>query len=375
MKKIFWAIQNLACVGGTETVSIKLMDLLCSEYEIHLICTSEIKGDVVYDIDPRIQIHSLGIPEEVGRFDQSFFSYCKKFQIGKIFRLIHRTLSAYVFHRGKRRKLIESWMDEDSIYIGSAIDSYLLAPKHKRVFFHFHFDAKSFLSVVNQFSFRHSAHAEKYIFLTKATLDKVVEKKPKLKDKASYVHNPIRFSPKEECDYHDNRILFVGRLTEQKDPMLALEIAKKLHDDKFPFSLQIYGDGHLEPKMRKFVEDNSLSEVTITGNHKVSAEDYLSSDLLLCTSAWEGFYLVSGEANANSCPVVTSSWKGPIEEAFKDGESGWIIRSRDPADYAKKIEEILSNKEALADAKKRAYQDSFRLGEAPIKAKWEEILG
>ncbi len=375
MKKLFWAIQNLTCIGGTETVSIKLMNLLCKDYEIHLICTSEIKGKIVYDIDPRIQIHSLGIPEEVGRFDQCFFSYCKKFQLGKVFRLIHETLSAYVYHRGRRKKLISSWMDDDSIYIGSAIDSYLLAPKKRRVFFHFHFDAKSFLGAVNQFSFRHSAKAEKYIFLTKATMDKVAEKKPKLKSKISYVHNPIRFSPKENYEYHGNKIIFVGRLTEQKDPLLALEVAKKLHADNFPFAMTVYGDGHLEAKMRDFVKANSLREVEIISHHQLTADDFLNSDLLLCTSAWEGFYLASGEANANSCPVITSRWTGPIDEAFTNGQSGWIIESRDPVDYAKKIEEVLSDKAMLKEAKKRAYQDSFRLGDDPIKKKWEEILG
>lgn len=375
MRKIFWGVPSLTNIGGTETVSIKLMNLLCDEYEIHLICASEIDGDLSYEIDPRIQVHSLGVPAEVGRFDQHFFSYCKKFQIGKLIRLLHRTLVHYVYRRGRTRKMIENWMDEDSIYIGSAMDSYLLAPKHRRVFFHFHFDAASFMNSTNRFTFLFSSKPEKFIFLSKATMEAVLQKKRKLKEKSCYIHNPIRFVPKEDASYHGNRILFVGRLTEQKDPMLALAVAKSLHEDGFPFSLQMYGDGHLEPEMRKYIKDNGLHEVALECHHKVVAEDYLRSDLLLCTSAWEGFYLIGGEANANSCPVVTTRWKGSIKEAVTDGESGWIVEGRDPKDLAKKIEEVLSDRESLAAAKKRAYRDSFRLSDGPIKKKWEEILG
>ena len=375
MRKIFWAIQNLNALGGTETVSIKLMNLLCDEYEIHLICTSHIEGKPAYALDPRITVHSLEIPQEVGRFDQCFLAYRKKFQIGKICRLIHRTISAYFYHRNKKRGLIKSWMDEDSIYIGSALDSYLLAPKHAHVFYHFHFDAKTFFTFVNRFAFRFSTKAEKYIFLTKATREKVIEKRPKLKDKSVYVYNPVRFQPKEEFNYHGNKILFVGRFTEQKDPMFALEIAKQLHADKFNFSLTMYGEGHLEPQMREYVSNNKLDEVSIVVGHHVTQEDFSSNDILLCTSIFEGFVLVYGEANSCSLPIVTARWNGAIEEAFVEGQSGWLVEGRNPVDFANKIKEVLSDKDSLIEARKRAYKDSFRLSDGPIKKQWEEILG
>jgi hypothetical protein len=69
MKKLFWCIQQLDRFGGTETVSVQLMNLLCPYYDITLVCTSKLEGEVVYDLDPRLKVVYLDVPSEVGRFD------------------------------------------------------------------------------------------------------------------------------------------------------------------------------------------------------------------------------------------------------------------------------------------------------------------
>lgn len=371
MKKIFWAIQNLDCIGGTETVSIQLMNLLCDTYEIHLICTSKQEGKSAYFIDPRIQIHNLEIPSEVGRFDQCWAVYDGK---GRR-RLLKETLSSYVFHRNKTRKLIASWIDEDSIYIGSALDSYLLAPKHKHVYYHFHFDPENYLACPMQMVFRHCSKPEKIIFLAKHVKEEVLKKKKKLSAKATYIYNPAKFQPQKDIAFHGGKILFVGRFTEQKDPMLALEIAKLLHEDSVSFHLTMYGEGHLEQAMREFVQSNRLSEVSIITGHSTTQEDYFASDFLLCTSTYEGWCLVKAEANACSRPVMTTHWDGPVEEVFDEKTDGWLMPSRDPKEFAKKIKEILSNPDQLLLQQEKAFEGSKRISNESIKKAWVDLLG
>lgn len=376
MKKIFWGIQNLVGIGGTETISIKIMNLLTDYYEIHLICSSKYKeSEISYPIDKRIHIHCLNIEPEVSRFDQFSLLCLKKFKIWSFLKLLHKTISTYFYKKRKYRKIIQNMMDKDDIYIGSALDSYLFAPKDRQVFFHFHFNSSYFFSFVNRFGFHHSVKPEKYIFLAKKTEEEVLKKNKKLIGKTTYVYNPIKFKPVESVEFHNNSLLFVGRFTEQKDPMLALKIAKYLHDKQFKFNLIMYGEGHLEIKMREFQKENHLDEVKIITHHSTAQTDYLNSDLLLCTSTYEGFGLVLSEANASSLPVITSFWAGPIHEALIDKEGGYIIKSRDPKDYGDKIIEVLSNRDALKELKIKAYNSSKRLGDEPILNKWKEIIG
>ncbi len=358
-------------------VSIQLMNMLAPYYEIHLVCSTRFKkDDISYKIDDRIILHSLNINPEVARVDQYALSYLKRFKIWKCLKLIGETLSVYLWKRKKYRKQIEEMMGEDDLFIASAMDSYMFAPKNRHVYFHFHFNAEQFDSFANRFAFHHSRKPDKFIFLTKSTEEEVLKKHREYAgtNKTAYVNNPIKFKPVESLAYHNNAILFVGRFTEQKDPLLALRIAKYLKDEGFPFTLTMYGEGHLEAKMREYQKENDLSEVKILAHHATTQEDFLSSDLLLMTSSYEGYALVTGEANCSSLPVISSKWMGPVEEVVLEGKGGYIIPSRSPKDYGDKIIEILSDKEKLIALKKSSFEASKRLGDEPIIEKWKELI-
>lgn len=373
MKKIFWAIQNLECIGGTETVSIDLMNLLADTYEIHLICSTRVEEKVNYHLDPRITIHNLGVSPEISRFDQSWAEYERNKQLGKRIKLLWMTFVEYVLHRNKRRKQIASWMGKDDIYVGSALDSYLNAPKGVKVFYHFHFSANNFFSFWNQLTFHFVPKPESFIFLTDETLKEATAKKKRIKGVA--IHNPIKFDSVLSTDLHNHSLLFVGRFAEQKDPFLALNVAKCLHDERYPFTLTMMGEGHFLTQMNEFVKENELSEVKIVTGHTTTREDYLAHDLLLCTSVHEGFCLVKNEANAASLPVVTSHWDGPIEEVFDQANDGFIIESRNPIDYASKIKEMLSDETKFKEMKKRAYESSLKTSPSKIKEQWISLFG
>lgn len=373
MKKIFWAIQNLECIGGTETVSIDLMNLLVDTYEIHLVCSTRVEEKVNYHLDPRIIVHNLGVSPEISRFDQSWAEYGRSKQYGKRIKLLWMTFVEYVLHRNKRRKQIASWMGKDDIYVGSALDSYLNAPKGIKVFYHFHFSANNFFSFWNRLMFHFVAKPESFIFLTNETLKEVTAKKKKIK--AVAIHNPIKFDPVLSMSLHHHSLLFVGRFAEQKDPFLALNVAKCLHDERYSFTLTMMGEGHFLTQMNEFVKKNELSEVKIVTGHTTTREDYLAHDLLLCTSVHEGFCLVKNEANAASLPVVTSHWDGPIEEVFDRENDGFIIESRNPADYANKIKEMLSDEAKFKEMKKRAYESSLKTSPLKIKEQWISLFG
>ena len=375
MKKVFWCIQQVDHLGGTEMVSINLMNMLCEYYEIHMIVISKLEGENCYNINPKIHLHYLNIPSSLGRFDQSWFKAKKEPHKFKTrISLINGYYSHYFHKRRYYQHLIESLMDKDSIYIGSCKEAYLLAPSNCIKYYHWHFAAKEFLSLSNTFYINQANTPDKFIFLNKTTLDEVTRKRKELKNISTYIYNPIKFEPYKQTSYHQNRLLFIGRYAYQKNPFLALEIAKILHDNTFPFSLQMYGEGEYYNKMKEFVKENNLLEVSIDNSHKVNVEDYRNADLLLLTSNYEGFPLVIGEANSQSLPVISSYWGKQIEELFVEGQNGVIIHSFKPQEYADKIMELLNDKNKLIAYKEAAHDSINKFSKESIISFWRELL-
>ena len=372
MKKIFWAIQSLDNAGGSEAVSTNLMNLLCPYYDITLVsvCSFD-KG--VHHLDPRIKVISLGIDKRVGRFDQYWREYGWKHPFKRL-ALFQKMMNGFFWAKSHYRKLIKNMMGEEDIFIASSLDSYIYAPKGRTCYFHYHFNAPKFLSFGESSGLKMARKPDKWIFLAKSTEDDIKKGRKKLPP-STYVYNPVKFPLKENLNYNDNALIFIGRYTEQKDPMLALNIAKILHDEGYPFHFDMYGDGHLEDEMRAFVRSNNLNEVNIHTKTAITPEHFTNHDLMLMTSKYEGYVLVKGEANVNSIPVISSPWEGPHEEMFLNRGDGVVVKSRDPKDYAEEIKKWLGDKDKVIANKKACFDfASHYYDDETIVKKWKEIL-
>jgi hypothetical protein len=178
MKHIFWCIQQLDRVGGTEAVSITIANELVKRYDVTLVVTAKSEKSV-FQIDPRIKIYSLGVDPKITKFDESSQYDISHFKFGKYLKLVNSTASAYVYKRNKYRNQLQKLLDDnpDSLMICSSLDNYLYAPKRGKVFFHFHFDGKHYCSLMNKFSLGIARKPDKNIFLTKATLEYVTKRK------------------------------------------------------------------------------------------------------------------------------------------------------------------------------------------------------
>lgn len=141
------------------------------------------------------------------------------------------------------------------------------------------------------------------------------------------------------------RILWPGRLVEQKDPMLTLEVLAGVRERGGRFVLDIVGDGHLAPAARARAEELGVADSIHW--HPASQEMarwYRSSDLLLMTSVFEGVPYVIYEALAMGVPVIAPALAGNLE--FMDADSGALVQPRDDVDqYADAIVALLDDEE------------------------------
>jgi glycosyltransferase involved in cell wall biosynthesis len=139
----------------------------------------------------------------------------------------------------------------------------------------------------------------------------------KIRVTPNWVHIPS--SNKRQLDSRVFKILFVGRLTFQKNLKVLLD-AVKLID--FPFQLTIIGDGP------DAILLNSGLETSTTISHSLPLKDlssaYLNSHVLCLSSRWEGFPNVAVESLAHGTPVVGFSDCAGMKELILPGINGFL---------------------------------------------------
>ena len=149
---------------------------------------------------------------------------------------------------------------------------------------------------------------------------------------------------------------YICRISEQKRPILLLQIIAKLKQKRQDFKVLVVGDGNLLNKMKeKAKELNIYDDIIFTGALSNTAEIYAISDLTINCSLKEGLALTSYESLSMGVPVVSSDVGGQKE--LITNEVGKIIplmqnendiyleeyNQKEINDFVLAIDEILNN--------------------------------
>ncbi|MGY4571753.1 MULTISPECIES: glycosyltransferase [Bradyrhizobium] len=133
----------------------------------------------------------------------------------------------------------------------------------------------------------------------------------------------------------------VMRFTEEKCPMLWLEIAALIRRELLDVRFLIVGDGPLRAVMEaRAAADDLAGAVFFAGHLKESMAAIASMDLMLLTSRAEGLPNVLVEAQFLGVPAVTTP-AGGAPEAVNHGKSGWVLQGWDAASSACQIVRLL----------------------------------
>jgi len=376
MKHIYWCIQQKQMLGGSELVTIDLINHLINYYDITLITTfDDGTATTPYQIDPRVKILSLNINIKLARYFDNLISYLKHFHLIKAIKLQASITHHFLFKRRKYKKYLQSLLKTDNdIMIFSSIENYYLAPKKGKRYYHYHFNSTAFFKFITQLGLHCSNKPTKFIFLSKTTYKNISNKKKKLKD-STYINNLCRFNPVKNFEFHNNNILFVGRYTAQKNPILALKIANELKKKNFEFHMHFFGEGEEKDKILSYVKENNLDKyVSINSPTNNIQQEFLSNDLLLMTSLYEGMPLIIKEAQAHCLPIISSNWGEEINEMIENNIDGYIIENENIEEYADKIINLLSDKDKLKEFKENSYKKSINNNNDMIINKWKELI-
>jgi glycosyltransferase involved in cell wall biosynthesis len=135
------------------------------------------------------------------------------------------------------------------------------------------------------------------------------------------------------------RIIFVGRLVIQKDPMTFLRAVRILFVYTNDFEVHILGDGNLRKKMERFVEENGLTgNVRFLG--KVAegkmVEEYQSAHLMVAPSLSEGMSISALEALNCGVYLIATRASG-YEDMIREDVNGEFIGYRDTKNLSGKM--------------------------------------
>ncbi len=132
-------------------------------------------------------------------------------------------------------------------------------------------------------------------------------------------------------------VLFMGRLSNEKNPHTVLEIA-----DAFPsISFEIAGRGPLEESMFARIKEDNLHNVDMVG-WKEPEEFFPKSRILLMTSEHETFGLVVVEAWLHGLKVVASELSQGPKELIAAFGNGIVVKDSSKSDWGAAITQLNS---------------------------------
>ncbi|MCL1801410.1 MAG: glycosyltransferase [Promicromonosporaceae bacterium] len=168
-------------------------------------------------------------------------------------------------------------------------------------------------------------------------------------------------------DRHAQIVLFVGRIQKLKAPDVLIRALELL---PMGVSLVVVGGPSGNPSaiedLRRLSERLGVAD-RVTFQEPVPAPElaqwYRAADLVAVPSYTESFGFVAAEAIACGTPVVGAS-VGGLKEIIDDGETGLLVASHDPGDWAAAIEQVLGDPElgarltagALREGKRYSWQ-------------------
>jgi D-inositol-3-phosphate glycosyltransferase len=149
-------------------------------------------------------------------------------------------------------------------------------------------------------------------------------------------------------------VLFVGRLQPFKGPHVAIQ-ALAVAVARNPAALgDVWlavvggpsGETDVVARLRRLASSLGIAERVRffpPQPHGRLADFYSAAEAVLVPSRSESFGLVALEAQACGRPVVGAATDG-LRHAVRDGVSGYLVASHDPADYAERLTAILTDR-------------------------------
>jgi glycosyltransferase involved in cell wall biosynthesis len=133
------------------------------------------------------------------------------------------------------------------------------------------------------------------------------------------------------------RLLYVGRVSREKNLDVLASAYRKLREENLPVQLYVVGHGPYSEALAETLPDACFTGY-LRGRELAAA--YASADIFVFPSTTDTFGNVIIEAQASGVPVVVSDSGGP-KELVEDNTNGLVTKSHDVDDFTRAIRALV----------------------------------
>lgn len=148
-------------------------------------------------------------------------------------------------------------------------------------------------------------------------------------------------------------LLSVGKIKEQKRPLLLIDVFSAIENCIDNITLLIIGRGHLLDDAKIHAENNGLNKVMFLGYVDDTRDYYAAADYYIMTSIYEGQPLTLLEAMSSGLPCIVSEISNL--EIVKEADCGIVLNYEDKNLSAQRIIQYLSYCNSRHAENARAY--------------------
>ncbi len=199
----------------------------------------------------------------------------------------------------------------------------------------------------------------------------------KLANKSEVIHNVIDADiiyNKANADLavYDFDLVFLGRLTYEKNPERLIQIVRLVCDRKRDLKVAIVGSGELDEQVKLLAEQLGIEEnITFFGFKANPYKILQSSKVMLLSSRWEGLPMCVLEAMCLGVPVVSTKTDG-VKNVVLNGENGYL--SDDDEQLVEGIYQLVTDQKKRKEFSEKAKKRFCQINNiANYKSQLEEI--
>ncbi|MEM7106553.1 MAG: glycosyltransferase family 4 protein [Bacteroidota bacterium] len=206
-------------------------------------------------------------------------------------------------------------------------------------------------SILNRYLFKKVI--DKIIVNSEATKEKLLENNARLIDsnKITTIYNGLDINDFDEqptsfkYEAKKDQIILgnMGRMVEQKNQVVLIDLALALKKEGIDFKILIAGSGPLEAELKTLAEDKRVTDNIEFCGFVSDRKGFMDViDIFVLPSLWEGFGYVLIEAMAASKPVVAFSFSSN-PEVIEDGNTGLLSQPDDNHHLSQKIIQLIKD--------------------------------
>jgi glycosyltransferase involved in cell wall biosynthesis len=172
------------------------------------------------------------------------------------------------------------------------------------------------------------------------------------------------------------RILFVGRLSYQKDIGTLIRAMVPVHAKHPEAKLVLLGGGELQDELRMLAKSLNLDDVIeFTGSipYEAVPREFKKASIFALASLYEGTCMVLHEAAAARLPIVSTDHAGAVD-FVQNGIEGHCVPVRDYVALGSALIDLLDDDEKRVSCGEAAYQrlDAFTREQSLVS--WRELI-